>query len=89
MSLCKDCAGLASSSGPCVRFRLVNGIAVTKFKMNPLMTTLGTWWVTQGLAFGVTQGLSSHSFPQRFIDIGYAAPFGVTMPIWYAVVSSR
>ena len=65
---------------------LVNGIAVTKFKMNPLMTTLGTWWVTQGLAFGVTQGLSSHSFPQRFIDIGYAAPFGVTMPIWYAVV---
>jgi ribose transport system permease protein len=65
---------------------LANGIAVTKFKMNPLMTTLGTWWVTQGLAFGVTQGISSHSFPQSFIDIGYAAPLGVTMPIWYAVV---
>ena len=47
---------------------LVKGIAVTKFKMNPLMTTLGTWWVTQGLAFEVTQGLSSHSFPQRFIE---------------------
>jgi len=65
---------------------LANGVAVTKFKMNPLMTTLGTWWVTQGLAFGVTQGISSHSFPQSFIDIGYAAPLGVTMPIWYAVV---
>jgi ribose transport system permease protein len=63
---------------------LINGVAVTRLKMNPLMTTLGTWWVSQGLAFGVTQGISSHSFPQGFINIGYAAPFGVTMPIWYA-----
>ena len=78
---------IASGIAAALIVGLVNGIAVTKFKMNPLMTTLGTWWVTQGLAFGVTQGLSSHSFPQRFIDIGYAAPFGVTMPIWYAVVS--
>jgi ribose transport system permease protein len=65
---------------------LINGFAVTRLKMNPLMTTLGTWWVSQGLAFGITQGISSHSFPQSFIDIGYAAPLGVTMPIWYAVV---
>jgi ribose transport system permease protein len=65
---------------------LINGFAVTRLKMNPLMTTLGTWWVSQGLAFGVTQGISSHSFPQAFIDIGYSAPFGVTMPIWYAGV---
>ena len=54
--------------------------------MNPLMTTLGTWWVSQGIAFGVTQGISSHTFPQAFIDLGYAAPFGITMPIWYAGV---
>jgi ribose transport system permease protein len=63
---------------------VTNGVAVTRLKMNPLMTTLGTWWVSQGLAFGVTQGISSHSFPQPFIDIGYAAPLGITMPIWYA-----
>jgi len=65
---------------------LANGIAVTRLKMNPLMTTLGTWWVSQGLAFGITQGISSHSFPQAFIDLGYSAPLGVTMPIWYAGV---
>jgi ribose transport system permease protein len=63
---------------------LINGISVTWLKMNPLMTTLGTWWVAQGLAFGITQGISSHSFPQTFIDIGYSAPLGITMPIWYA-----
>jgi ribose transport system permease protein len=65
---------------------LINGFAVTRLKMNPLMTTLGTWWVTQGLAFGITQGISSHTFPQSFIDIGYSAPLGVAMPIWYAVL---
>ncbi len=25
----------------------VNGVAVTSWRMNPLMTTLGTWWATQ------------------------------------------
>jgi ribose transport system permease protein len=64
---------------------LINGLAVTRLKMNPLMTTLGTWWVAQGLAFGITQGISSHSFSQEFVNIGYAAPLGITMPIWYAV----
>lgn len=65
---------------------LINGTAVTWLRMNPLMTTLGTWWVAQGIAFGITQGISSHSFPQAFIDLGYSAPLGIAMPIWYAVV---
>ena len=65
---------------------LIDGISVTWLRMNPLMTTLGTWWVAQGLAFGITQGISSHSFPSAFIDIGYSAPMGVTMPIWYACI---
>jgi ribose transport system permease protein len=75
-------AGLAAA----IVVGMINGIAVTRLKMNPLMTTLGTWWVSQGLAFGITQGISSHSFPQGFIDIGYSAPLGVSMPIWYAGV---
>jgi ribose transport system permease protein len=65
---------------------LINGTAVTWLRMNPLMTTLGTWWVAQGIAFGITQGISTHSFPQGFIDLGYSAPLGIAMPIWYAVV---
>ncbi len=65
---------------------LINGYAVTWLRMNPLMTTLGTWWVAQGIAYGVTQGISSHSFPQTFVNLGYSSPLGVPMPIWYAVV---
>src|SRR5205085_2256996 len=52
-------AGVASA----VVVGLVNGFAVTRLKMNPLMTTLGTWWISLGIAFGVTQGSSSHTFP--------------------------
>jgi ribose transport system permease protein len=63
-----------------------NGVAVTRLRMNPLMTTLGTWWVTQGIAYGITQGVSSHSFPAEFVAIGYGAPLGIPMPIWYAVI---
>lgn len=65
---------------------LVNGFAVTKLKMNPLMTTLATWWIAQGAAFGITQGISSHTFPDEFKSLGLGAPLGIQMPIWYAVI---
>jgi ribose transport system permease protein len=77
---------IAAGFGAALIAGLINGGAVTKLKMNPLMTTLGTWWVAQGIAFGVTQGISSHTFPKDFIALGLGAPFEVTMPLWYMVV---
>ncbi len=65
---------------------LINGVAVTRLKMNALMTTLGTWWVAQGIAYGLTAGISSHGFPQAFKDLGLADPFGLQMPVWYMIV---
>ncbi len=64
----------------------VNGFAVTKLKMNPLMTTLGTWWIAQGIALGAAQGIPPHTFPQAFKSLGQGDPFGITMPIWYAIL---
>jgi ribose transport system permease protein len=65
---------------------LINGISVTKLRMNPLMTTLGTWWIAQGIAYGVTQGISSHTFDPQFIALGMASPLSLTMPLWYMIV---
>jgi ribose transport system permease protein len=65
---------------------LINGISVTKLKMNPLMTTLGTWWIAQGIAFGITQGISSHTFSTQFIALGMGSPLSLTMPLWYMLV---
>ena len=75
--------GLASG----LAIGLFNGVAVTKFRMNPLMTTLGTWWVAQGIAYGMTQGLSPHRFSKEFISIGMVNIFDLTIPIWYMVVA--
>ena len=66
---------------------LFNGLAVTKVKMNPLMTTLGSWWAAQGVAFGLTQGISPHRFPGSFVAIGMSKILGQTIPIWYMIAA--
>jgi ribose transport system permease protein len=63
----------------------LNGIAVTKLRMNPLMTTLATWWGAQGIAYGLTIGISPHLFPESFDKIGAATPAGLDMPVWYMI----
>jgi len=64
----------------------VNGVAVTKLRMNPLMTTLGTWWIGQGVAYGLTVGISPHLFPHEFVRIGGATLAGIDTPVWYLIV---
>lgn len=66
---------------------LVNGLAVTKIKMNPLMTTLGTWWIAQGIAFGITQGIASSSFPPEFKSLGQGESiFNIATPLIYPLI---
>lgn len=61
---------------------LINGVCTTKLRMNPLMTTLATWWIARGIAFGLTQGVSPYQFPEAFQFVG-AGKIGET-PIVYA-----
>jgi ribose transport system permease protein len=63
----------------------LNGFAVTKIRMNPLMTTLATWWGAQGVAYGLTIGISPHAFSAAFDQLGAAHPAGLDMPVWYMV----
>ncbi len=77
---------ITAGIGSALVIGLINGIAVTWLKMNPLMTTLGTWWIAQGIANGITSGLPASTFPQPFVDLGYAQPLNITMPIWYALI---
>lgn len=80
----------------------INGLAVTRLRMNPLMTTLATWWMAQGAATGVAGGESRHNFVGSFRDIarhqplqglGEAFPFlqdmrisTLPMPVFYAAI---
>ncbi|MBU6147150.1 MAG: ABC transporter permease [Actinomycetales bacterium] len=76
-------AALAAGAG----IGLINGICTTTLNMNPLMTTLATWWIARGIAFGLTQGISPYGFPQQFVDIGYSRLAGIPIVYYYALAA--
>jgi ribose transport system permease protein len=67
-------------------FGLANGLLIELAGLNPLVTTLGTWWVAMGLALGLTQGYSPFGFPSGFTAIGQTKVLGVLIVVVYAVV---
>jgi ribose transport system permease protein len=64
---------------------IVNGISVEYFDMNPLITTLATWWITFGLATGLTKGQSPGRFPDSFEALGRTRLGGLLPAVWYAL----
>lgn len=77
---------VAAGLGSGLLFGLVNGVLVESWGLNPLMTTLATWWIGTGAALGLTQGVSPYNFPAAFMALAQRQLFGFQMPIWYAVV---
>lgn len=64
----------------------VNGFLIERVGLNPLMTTLATWWASTGIALGLTQGYSPFGFPDSFTQIGQATFFGSMIEVYYAIV---
>jgi len=60
---------------------LVNGLAVTKFKVPPLITTLATLTSARGLAYILTGGLPIFGFPKAFNVLGRGMVFAVPVPV--------
>ncbi len=60
---------------------LVNGLIITKVKVNPLVTTLGTMTIARGVVLVETQGRVMTGFPQSFRRLGEGAAFGVFYPV--------
>jgi ribose transport system permease protein len=74
-------AGLAVG----VAIGVVNGVLVERTGLNPLIVTLGTWWIAAGTALGVTKGTDVVEFPNAFQNIGGATVGGMLITTWYAV----
>jgi ribose/xylose/arabinose/galactoside ABC-type transport system permease subunit/ABC-type sugar transport system substrate-binding protein len=66
-------------SGAIVGF--INGFIITKIKVNPLVTTLGTMTIVRGLVLVQTQGAVVTGFPQSFRQIGEGAFLGIFYPV--------
>jgi ribose transport system permease protein len=59
----------------------VNGFIITKIKVNPLVTTLGTMTIVRGLVLVETQGRVMTGFPQSFRRLGEGSIMGVFYPV--------
>ena len=58
-----------------------NGFFITKVKVNPFVTTLGSMTIVRGIVLVSTQGNSITGFPEGFLAIGQEKLFGVFVPI--------
>jgi ribose transport system permease protein len=64
---------------------LVNGLIVTRFRVNPLVATLGTMSVARGAALVMTEGFSISKLPASFGDVGRSSLAGIPLVVWITV----
>lgn len=64
----------------------INGIVVTRIKVNPLIATLGMMSVARGVALGFTEGRPVINIPQNFAVIGQGVINGIPYIVIYMVV---
>lgn len=64
----------------------INGIVVTRIKVNPLIATLGMMSVARGIALGITEGRPVINIPPSFAFIGQGSVLGVPLIIIYMLV---
>lgn len=62
-------------------YGLINGLLITKFKMPPLIATLGTQTSLRGLAFIVTEGLPVFGFSDTFSNFANGALWQIPYPV--------
>jgi ribose transport system permease protein len=60
---------------------LLNGLIVTKLRINPIITTLGTLSLARGLAFVLTGGQTNQLNDEMFMFIGRGAVGGVPVSL--------
>ncbi|MBS4023229.1 MAG: ABC transporter permease [Dethiobacter sp.] len=71
------------AGGVCGAF---NGMLIVKFKVPPIIVTLGTMTLFRGLAYAYQEGRVHYGFPEQLLWIGRARILGLPVPIWIAIV---
>ena len=63
-----------------------NGLCITKLRVPPLITTLGTLGAALGVADLISGGNDVRTVPLTLINLGSAEPLGVSWIVWVALV---
>ncbi len=66
----------------------VNGLLVTRLKINPFITTLGTMSILRGIVLVATKSSYPTGFPDSYMQIAWGKLFGIPLPIIYLIVAT-
>jgi ribose transport system permease protein len=61
---------------------LLNGILITRLRINPFIVTLGTLEAYRGLALVISKGLPVHEIPDAFSFLGDGNLLGLPFSLW-------
>lgn len=65
----------------------LNGLIITRLKVNPFITTLGTMSIIRGLVLVVTKNNPPGGFPESFKQIAWGQILGIYYPIIILVIA--
>lgn len=60
----------------------LNGLMITRLRINPFIVTLGTLGIYRGLALMISNGLPVHQIPSGFAFLGEGTVLGVPFVLW-------
>jgi rhamnose transport system permease protein len=64
----------------------VNGLIITRFRVPPLIATLGTLALYRGIAEGVSEARSVRGYPEWFYVLGQGQVLGVPTQLWMFLI---
>lgn len=59
---------------------LINGLVITRLNVSPILATLGTMQLYNGIAVGWTNGEAVYGMPEAFLTLGSGTVYGVPLP---------
>jgi ribose/xylose/arabinose/galactoside ABC-type transport system permease subunit len=79
-------AGILVGSAMGILTGIFNGIVITRFKIPPLIVTLGMMYIARGIVQVLTRGNPVYPFPDQFNEIGQGYFLGVPNVVYVALV---
>jgi ribose/xylose/arabinose/galactoside ABC-type transport system permease subunit/ABC-type sugar transport system substrate-binding protein len=65
-----------------------NGVLVTRLKINPFITTLGTMSIVRGIVLVATKSSQVTGFPASYAAIAWGKVLGVYLPVFYLILAT-
>jgi simple sugar transport system permease protein len=66
----------------------LNGLVVTRLRVSPILATLGTMQLLNGIAIAWTGGRATYGMPEQFLEIGSGKLAGLPIPLLLLAIAA-